>query len=130
MSVSVSVERLRIWLLAGASLLVVGIAAFLGYPHYRTHRFLAELPAKLGADVRQETNAFTYSQSVQGRTVYTNHAAKMIQRKDGKVTLRDVGIVLYGRVQDQSDRVDRIYGKEFEYDQSAGVVRAMGEVHI
>ncbi len=37
------------------------------------------------------------------------------------------GIVLYGRKQ---DRADRIYGSEFEYDQAAGIIRAMGEVHI
>jgi lipopolysaccharide export system protein LptA len=43
------------------------------------------------------------------------------------VTLHDVGIVLYGRKQ---DRADRIYGKEFVYDQKAGVIRATGEVHI
>jgi lipopolysaccharide export system protein LptA len=124
---SVSVERLRVWLLVGAGLLVVVIAAFLGYAHYRAHRFLTNLPKKLGVNVRRETNGFTYSQSVQGRTIYTIHASKAVERADGKVTLHDVGIVLYGRKQ---DRADRIYGSEFEYDQAAGVIRAMGEVHI
>jgi lipopolysaccharide export system protein LptA len=124
---SISVERLRIWLLVGAGLLVVVIAAFLGYAHYRAHRFLTDLPKKLGVDIRRETNNVTYSQSLQGRTVYTIHAAKAVERQDGKMTLHDVGIVLYGRKQ---DRTDRIYGSEFEYDQSAGVVRAEGEVHI
>ena len=124
---SISVERLRVWLLAGAGLLVVVIVSFLWYAHYRAHRFLTNLPAKLGIDVRRETNNVTYSQSVQGRTVYTIHAAKAVERSDGKMTLHDVGIVLYGR---KEDRADRIYGKEFEYDQAAGVVRAVGEVHI
>src|SRR5580658_7980446 len=111
---SISVERLRIWLLVGAGLLVVVIAAFVGYGHYRAHRFLTNLPQKLGIDIRQETNNFTYSQSVEGRTVYTIHAAKAVERSDGMMRLHDVGIVLYGRKQ---DRADRIYGKEFEYDQ-------------
>jgi lipopolysaccharide export system protein LptA len=124
---NVSVERLRVWLLVGAGLLVIVVAAFLGYAHYRAHRFLTNLPQKLGADIRRETNNFTYSQSVAGRTVYTIHAAKAVERSDGKMTLHDVGIVLYGRKQ---DRADRIYGNEFEYDQTAGVVRAVGEVHI
>jgi lipopolysaccharide export system protein LptA len=124
---NVSVERLRVWLLAGAVLLVIVIAGFLGYAHYRTHRFLTNLPKKLGVNIRRETNGVTYSQSVQGRTVYTIHAATAVERSDGKLTLHDVGIVLYGRKQ---DRADRIYGKEFEYDQSAGVVKAVGEVHI
>ncbi len=124
---SVSVERLRVWLLVGAGLLVIVVVGFLGYAHYRKHRFLANLPAKLGVDIRRETNNVTYSQSLQGRTVYTIHAAKAVERSDGKMTLHDVGIVLYGRKQ---DRADRIYGNEFEYDQANGIVRAVGEVHI
>ncbi len=124
---NVSVERLRVWLLVGAGLLVIVVAAFMGYAHYRAHRFLKNLPAKLGIDVRRESNSITWSQSVEGRTVYTIHAAKAVERSDGKMTLHDVGIVLYGRKQ---DRADRIYGNEFEYDQKNGVVRAVGEVHI
>jgi lipopolysaccharide export system protein LptA len=127
MSISVSVERLRVWVLGGVGLLVLLIAAFVGYAHYRAHRFLTQLPAKLGIDVRQETNAYTYSQTVQGRTVYTIHAAKAVQHKDGKYTLHDVGIVLYGPKQ---DRADRIYGSEFEYDPAAQVIFAAGEVFI
>lgn len=127
MRISMSVERLRIWLLVGAGLLVLVIASFLGYAHYRTHRFLTELPGKLGIDVTRETNAFTYSQSVGGKTIYTIHAAKAVEHRNGKYTLHDVGIVLYGR---NSDRADRIYGSEFEYDPKAGVAKAMGEVHL
>jgi lipopolysaccharide export system protein LptA len=127
MSVSVSVERLRVWLLVGAGLLVMVVAAFLGYAHYRAHRFLTELPGKLGIDVRQETNNWTYSQTAGGKTIYTIHAARSIQHKDGKYTLHDVGIVVYGKNQ---DRADRIYGSEFDYDPTAGVIRAMGEVFI
>src|SRR5215469_13836106 len=92
--IRVSIERLRIGLLAGAGLLVLATAAFLGYGRFRARHFLTELPKKLGADIRQETNAYTYSQSVKGRTVFTVHAAKTVQHSDGKYTLRDVGIVL------------------------------------
>jgi lipopolysaccharide export system protein LptA len=127
MSVSVSVERLRVWLLVGAGLLVMVVAAFLGYAHYRAHRFLTQLPGKLGIDVRQETNNWTYSQTAGGKTIYTIHAAKSIQHKDGKYTLHDVGIVVYGKNQ---DRADRIYGSEFDYDPAAELIRAMGEVFI
>lgn len=123
----ISIERLRVWLLVGAGLLVVVIAAFLGYAHLRAHRFLKDLPGRLGVDITRESNGFTWSQSSKGKTVYTIHASKMVQRKDGKTTLHDVGIVLYGQKQ---DRADRIYGSEFEYDQKAGVVRALGEVHL
>jgi lipopolysaccharide export system protein LptA len=126
----VSIERLRIGLLAGAGLLVLATVTFLGYGRFRAKHLLTDLPKKLGADIRQETNAFTYSQTVKGRTVFTVHAAKAVQHSDGKYTLHDVGIVLYGQGGEQPNRVDRIYGSEFEYDQNAGVIRAMGEVHL
>lgn len=129
----VSVERLRIWLLAGAALLVVIVAGFLGVARYQSHRLLTDLPKKLGADIRQETNSYTYSQTVKGRTVFTVHAAKAIQHNDGKYTLQDVGIAVYGHGDGgtgASERVDRIYGKEFSLDQAEGVVKAIGEVHI
>ena len=124
---SVSVERLRVWLLVGAGLLVMVIAAFLGYAHYRAHRFLTDLPAKLGIDIRQETNAFTYSQSVGARTIYTIHAAKAVQHKDGKMTLHDVGIVCMG-----GSRTGRTgsMAKSLSMTRTNGVVRAVGEVHI
>src|SRR5215469_11234968 len=124
-----SIERLRIGLLAAAVLLVLATAAFLGYGRFRAKRLVTELPKKLGADIRQETSAFTYSQTVKGRTVFTVHAAKAVQHSDGKYTLHDVGIVMYGQGS-EPNRVDRIYGSEFEYDQNAGVIRAMGEVHL
>jgi len=124
---SISVERLRVWLLVGAGLLVVVIVAFLGYAHYRAHRFLTNLPKKLGVNVRREANNVTYSQSAGSRTIYTIHAARETDEEDDKIILHDVGIVLYGRKQ---DRADRIYGKEFEYDQKNEVIRAVGEVHI
>jgi lipopolysaccharide export system protein LptA len=124
---NVSVERLRVWLLVGAGLLVVVVAAFLGYAHYRAHRFLTNLPAKLGVNIRRQANNVTYSQSVGSRTIYTIHAAREEDGDDGKLILHDVGIVLYGRKQ---DRADRIYGNEFEYDQKNEVIRAIGEVHI
>lgn len=123
----ISVERLRIWLLAAAGLLTVVLIAFLAYAHLRAHRFLTELPGKLGVDLRQETSGFTWSQSVKGKTIFTIHASKAIQHVDGKVTLHDVGIIVYGQTQ---DRADRISGSEFEYDQAAGIVRAKGEVNL
>jgi lipopolysaccharide export system protein LptA len=129
---SISVAKLRVWLLVGAGLLVGVIVAFVGLAHYRAHRFIKNLPAKLGIDIEQETTGFTYSQSngAKGRTIYTIHAAKAQQRKDGKLALHDVVIVLYGNGQGSTQRADRIYGNEFEYEQNTGVVKALGEVHI
>ena len=121
------VERLRIYLLVSAVFLVLVIAAFIGSTRYLKHRFLAELPAKLGANVIVDTSGVTYNHTVQGHITYTIHAAKEIEHTDGKVGLHDVWIKLYGRNQ---DRADLIRGDEWEWDKKNGVVRAIGLVHI
>jgi lipopolysaccharide export system protein LptA len=120
------VERLRVWLLGSAGFLLLVIAAFLGTAHYLSRHRMA-LPARLGVNIVRETNGFTYYQAMQGKTVFAIHAAKAVEHTDGKITLHDVSIALYGEKQ---DRNDRIQGDEFEYDQKAGVVRATGVVHL
>ena len=120
------VERLRVWLLGSAGFLLLVIAAFLGTAHFLSRHRLA-LPARLGVNIVRETNGFTYYQAMQGKTVFAIHAAKAVEHTDGKITLHDVSIALYGEKQ---ERNDRIYGDEFEYDQKAGVVRATGVVHL
>ncbi|MGI4758473.1 MAG: hypothetical protein ACRYGF_16685 [Janthinobacterium lividum] len=122
------VARLRRWLLGGLVGLLLVLGSLLGYTRYRAHRFLADLPRRLGIDIKSETNGFTLSQSSKGHTLFTVHAAKAIQRENGKTTLHDVAITLYGAP--GSNRTDSIRGEEFEYDQPNGVVRAAGEVHL
>jgi len=124
---TVTTRALRMVLVAGGLLLVAVVVGFIGYAHYRAQKFLIGLPGRLGINITQETDNFTYSQSSRGKTIFTVHASKAISRKDGKITLHDVGIVLYGR---KEDRADRIHGSEFEYDQKAGVLRAIGEAFI
>ncbi|WP_263408129.1 LptA/OstA family protein [Terriglobus tenax] len=119
----ITVERLRMWLLVGAGALLLLVAGYIGYARYRVGRFLQKLPQQLGVDISQSTNGFTYSQSVKGRTLFTVHAARAIQHKDGKVTLNDVSITVH-----DGDRTDRITSNEFLYDQSNGIIRADGEV--
>ena len=122
-----SVERLRIGLLLGAGLLVLVIAAFLGYARYRVRRAIGNLPARMGATITKEFNGYTYSQSDGKRTIFTIHAAKAIQHQDGNYTLHDVNMVLYGK---RGDRADHISGDDFEYDTKAELVRAVGIVHL
>jgi lipopolysaccharide export system protein LptA len=121
------VERLRIYLLGSAVFLVLVISAFVVAARYLRHRLLANIPSRLGINVVRETDGYTYCQSVQGRTLYCIHAAKAVERTDGKIALHDVSIALYGR---RGDRSDRISGEEFEYDKNQGVVRATGVVHL
>lgn len=122
-----SVERLRLGLLVGAGLLVVVICAFLGYARYRVHRAIANLPGRLGATITRESNGYTVSQSDGKKTIFTLHAAKAVQHTDGKYTLHDVSMILYGH---KGDRADRISGADFEYDTNEEVIRALGVVHL
>jgi lipopolysaccharide export system protein LptA len=122
------VERLRVWLLGSAIFLMLVIAAFIVSARYVARiRKLAALPAKLGIDVKGGANGYTLSRTVGSRTIFTLHAARWEQHTDGKISLHDVSVVLYGK---NGDRHDRIYGDEFEYDTKQGLVRALGLVHI
>jgi len=120
------VERLKIWLLGSAGFLVLVIIAFLGTARYLSHLHV-KIPIKLGADVKVDSTGVNLCDTVGPKTVYCIHAARELEHTDNKIALHDVSIALYGK---NGDRNDRIYGDEFEYDQNAGVVRAIGVVHL
>src|ERR1017187_6141612 len=125
---AVSIPGLRIWfgVLALAAVAVVGGFYLRGRMEGRNA--LRDLPGKVGIDIQQSTEGFTLSKSEGGRTLFTIHASKATQFKQGgRAELHDVYILVYGR---HTDRFDRIYGDDFEYDQKAGTVVSMGVVHI
>ena len=121
------IERLRVWLLASAALLLVVIAGFIGSARYLRQHLLAKLPAKLGANVEIDTSGITWSHTSGAVTDFVIHAAKDIKHKDGKVELHDVWMKMCGR---QQKRADMVRGDDWEWDQKTGVVRAQGVVHI
>jgi lipopolysaccharide export system protein LptA len=122
-----SVERLR-WGLAGAAvLLVVVLAGFLSYGRYKARKAWQDFVKRTGIHISHETDGFTYSQSMQGRTVFTLHAAKAVDHGDGKWTLHDVNVTLYSKT---SSDEDHIQSADVEYDQNSGVATAVGEVHM
>ncbi len=120
-------RSLRMGLVVVAVAVVAVLAGYIGYAKHKAQGFLRGLPGHLGVDITQETDHFTYSQSLKGKTVFTVRAAKEIQHANGLITLKDVGIVLYGAT---GTRADRIHGQEFEYDQANGILRAVGEALI
>jgi len=104
------------------------VAGFYIYARYRVQRAIHELPSKLGAEIQQNTEGFTYSQAAGGHTIYSISAANAIRYKQGgKAELHRVKIVSYGR---QSDRLDEITGDDFEYDAQSGDITAKGKVTI
>ena len=113
-------------MLVSAVLLMLVIAAFVGSARYLRHLHL-KLPAKLGIDVTAGADQWTATRRVGDRALFFIQAAKQIQYKNGKMALHDVCMELYGT---KGDREDLISGDDFEYDQNAGLVRALGLVHI
>ncbi len=119
-------QRLRRWLLVSVIVFAALLATLIGYTRYRALRARLNLPRQLGFDIKSQADSFTISRSgVDGRPLFTIHASKAIQHKNGITTLRDVNVTLYGPP--GSNRTDSIRGAEFEYDQANGVVRAMGD---
>jgi lipopolysaccharide export system protein LptA len=123
-----SFSRLRLWFGISALLMIGVVAGFYVYARYRVQRAVHDLPAKLGANIQQNTQGFTYSQSAGGHTIFSISASNAVRyRQGGKAELHNVKIVSYGR---NSDRLDEITGDDFEYDAQTGDVTAKGKVGI
>jgi lipopolysaccharide export system protein LptA len=110
---------------AGVALVVLGV---LGLKELKRHGLSFDLPGRLGVNISQTANGFTYSQSRGGHTLFTIHASKIVKFKDDQAELHDVAITLYGPA--GSRREDKITGSEFQYDEKAGTVKAQGSVEI
>ena len=81
------VEKVRLGLIAGSVLLLVVLAGMFSYARYRAAQlWLNRLKARTGISIEQETDNYTISQSVRGRTVFTLKAAKGFTHKDGTLT--------------------------------------------
>ena len=122
-----TIERLRTLVLAAGVLLVGALVVFLAMGKWKNPLNLKELPQRLGVDIQQEANGFTYTQSHGGHALFKIHASKVVQLKQGNALLHDVKIELYGA---DGSRLDRIEGNEFEYDQKNGTATATGPVEI
>jgi lipopolysaccharide export system protein LptA len=129
MRLGVSVKRLRWGLLASATLLVVLVVGFLGYGRFRMRR-IEQLIINRAKD--RLSKGITYSDSVGGKVNYTLHADSVETKSTGAkgdevYILHGVKMDLYGRTEGS---VDHVYGKDFEYDRTAGTVKALGDVDM
>ncbi len=124
----VTIKSLRTGILLLAGLLVLALVSFFVYAKFQMRRFGKDLPGKLGLQIQQSANGFTISKTDKnGKVILTVHAAKEVQYKDGRASLHDTSITLYSP---DGTRADRIYGSDFDYDQSTQVATAKGEVQI
>jgi lipopolysaccharide export system protein LptA len=121
-------KRLRKWFAYSAVALLLVVGGFYFYARIRLHYAVRHTAEKLHVDIQQSTEGFTLSKSEGGRTLYSIHARRAEQYKQGgRSMLHEVNIVIYG---DNSSRFDQIYGSEFAYDPNTGDITADGEVHI
>jgi lipopolysaccharide export system protein LptA len=124
----ITIERLRTWIMVLAGVLIAVIAGFFVLTRYKLSHFGRDLPARLGVNIQQDANGFTFSKSQGGHTLFTLHASKLIQYKgNGRAMLHNVSITLYGK---DGSRSDHVYGNDFEYDPVQGTARALGPVHL
>jgi lipopolysaccharide export system protein LptA len=125
---SLQISHLRRWFAAGAIGLLLVVAAVYFYTRSKVQNGLKDVPAKIGVEIQQSAQGFTYSHSEGMHTVFKIQASKSVQYKEGgRVELHDVTITLYGR---DSSRFDQIYGADFEYDPRSGDVVGKGEVQM
>jgi len=124
----VTIKGLRRWVVAATVLLLAVVTGFFLYGRYRFRKIEKDLPGRLGINIQQTANSFTFSQASGGHTLFTLKAAKSVQMKSGHVLLHDVDITLYGPP--GSGRSDRIAGDDFDYDQNAQVATSQGDVDI
>jgi len=121
-------KRLRTWFAFGAVAIMLVVGGFYLYARIRLHYAVRHAAEKLHVNIQQSTQGFTLSKSEGGRTLYSIHARRAEQYKEGgRSVLHEVNIVIYG---DNSSRFDQIYGSEFAYDPNTGDITAAGEVHI
>lgn len=124
----VTVQGLRRWVAAAAVLLIAVVFGFFLYGRYRFRHFEKDLPGRLGVNIQETANGFSYTQSSGGHALFTLKASKEMQLRSGHVLLHDVDIALYGPP--GSQRTDHIFGSDFDYDQSHGVAVSHGDVEI
>lgn len=121
---------MRTLVLVAAALLVAALVGSLAISKFKNPFNRRDLPQRLGLNIQQEANGWTYTHAQSGHTLYKIHASKLVQLtqdKGGRVLLHDVRIELYG---EDGSRVDRIEGAEFEYDPKGGTAKANGQVEI
>jgi lipopolysaccharide export system protein LptA len=122
-----TIERMRTLVIAAAVLLIAALGVFLASARFRNPFKVRDLPQKLGLNIQQEANGYTFSHSLGAYEHYRIHASKEVQLKDNRVILKDAEIDLYG---DDGKRVDRIAGEEFEVDVASKTATAAGPVEI
>ena len=123
----ITIERIRTLVLIAGVLLLAALGAFLWLAKAKNLLSRRDLPQRLGVDIRNEANGYTYVHAFGAHDQYRIHASKEVELKNDRVELHDVQIDLYG---EDGSRIDHIAGDEFEFDQKTGIASAKGPVEM
>ena len=122
-----AIERMRTLVLVAGVLLLVALVAFLVVDKWKSSFNRRDLPQRLGLDIKQEANGYTFAHAFGAHSQYKIHASKLVQLKDNRAVLHDVQIELFGV---DGSRIGSVEGAEFEDDLKSEVAKATGPVEI
>ncbi len=124
-------KKLRVLIAGAGILLLAAVVGFYSFAKYKIAKEIRDIPKRLGADIQQSAQGFTYTQSSGGKALFTISAGKAVRFKEGqKAQLENVRIIVYGVGENKKEEYDQIFGKAFAYDPGSGEVTAQGEVMI
>jgi len=118
-----TIERIRTLVLVAGALLLVALAGFLWVGKWKNLLNRGDLPQRLGVNIQQEANGYTFVHAYGAHSQYKIHASKEVQLKNNRVVLHDVQIELYG--QDGKD-IDRITERHSSMTRRAAWPRRRG----
>jgi lipopolysaccharide export system protein LptA len=122
-----TIERIRTLVLVAGALLLVALGAFLVRAKWKNLLGGRDLPQRLGLNITEESNGYSYSHNLGAHSKFKIHASKAVQLKNDHVELHDVEIEIFGA---DGTEADKIAGDEFEYDQKSGIASAQGPVEM
>ena|GEM_PF-783450 len=121
------IERIRTLVLVAGALLLVTLGVFLVRAKWKNLLNRHDLPQRLGKNIVQEADGYTYVHAFGAHSQYRIHASREVELKTDFVELHDVQIDLYG---EDGKQIDKITGDIFEYDQKTGKATAQGPVEM
>jgi lipopolysaccharide export system protein LptA len=122
-----TIERIRTLVLVAGALLLVTLGVFLVKAKWKKLLNRHDLPQRLGKNIVQEADGYTYVHAFGAHSQYRIHASREVELKTDFVELHDVQIDLYG---EDGKQIDKISGDIFEYDQKTGLATAKGPVEM
>jgi lipopolysaccharide export system protein LptA len=125
--VRLTIERIRMMVLAAALLLLAALGAFLVRARLKNVLNHRDLPQRLAKNIQQEAKEFSFVHAFGAHSQFKIQASREVQLRDNRIQLHEVQIDLYG---EDGSLVDEISGDTFDYDQKSHLAIAEGPVEM